>query len=411
MTPIHCSRLAAVLLGTALLSCANGGAREDNQAHPGHEPRFARVEPAPPPPPPPPDGMLNGGPQWREPMDRMQPRMFVLGGPGDMAQAGLDHQGGPLLGVSVERSGDGLKVSEVMDTSLAHSAGIAVGDVLLRIGDEHIDNVGDVRRALHGKHPGDQVKLAVIRAGQGIVELTGTVPEPPADAPKAQGAPDDEASRLSGGDGARGGFLGVEVEDGAAPAGAQDGAAPATSEPGVLVAAVVSNSAAWFAGLEANDRLLSIDGQALSSRADLVGAVASKEPGSLVELKYVRNGQEHTTSVRLGRRGPMGLLGGLQGLNNGLRGLQLPGPPGMGRGPGPLGHLNLRLAEPFDQDDLSNLLGGMQIQPGADAHSIRVQIDNDQMTIERDGDTKTYERGPDGQWHPADGSGSDSSKA
>jgi hypothetical protein len=147
--------------------------------------------------------------------------------------------------------------------------------------------------------------------------------------------------------------------------------------------------------------------------------VASKQPGSLVELKYVRAGQEHTATVRLGQRGPMGLLGSLQdipgmpsmpstpgmpGLRgpHGLGGPQLPGQPDQ-PGPGPFGNMQLRMLDPFDQADLANLLGDMQLQPGA-SQSLQVEIEGDQMTIERDGKTEHYRRGADGQWQPADGS-------
>lgn len=364
MTLTHRSHLVAALLGTALLSCAGGGAREDNQAPPPHEPRFAHVEHGPPPAH---DGMLVAVPRWRQTMgsqDAPAPRLhFRPGADGAviLSQGGnlgdivaLDRQGGPLLGVNVGRSSDGLRVTEVLETSLAHSAGVKVDDVLLRIADEHINDVGDVRRALHGKRPGDQVKLAVIRAGEGIVELTGTVPEPPA------------------GDGSRGGFLGVELKETDEQDGAQAGGA---HEPGVVIEAVVPNSAAWFAGLDPQDRLLSIDGQALANRADLVGAVASKEPGHLVELKYVRAGQEHTATVRLGQRGPMGLLGDLQDMQ-GMQGM------------------HFQMLDPFDQGDLA----------GSTNQSLQVEIDGDQMTIERDGKTERYLRGADGQWQPADGS-------
>lgn len=406
MTLMHRSQLLAALLGSAFLSCAGGGAREDNQAPAAPAPRFARLDHAPSGP-----GVYVAAPQWHQPL-RVQnaplPRQHVR--PGWRA---ADRQDGPPLGVTVDSSNDGLRVKEVLDVSLAHSAGVKVDDVLLRVGDERVDRVADVRQALAGKRPGDQVKVAVIRAGEGIVELTGTVPEPPADSATHDGGRDAAGPRLAarGGDGARGGFLGVELketEDGAAGAPADDAAATTgTSEPGVLIEAVVPNSAAWFAGLDPQDRLLSIDGQALASRADLVGAVASKEPGSVVELKYLRDGQEHTVSVRLGQRGPLSMLGSLQDIPGlldlqdlqGLRGLK-----GLGQAaPRPFDRVHVRSFDPFGPMDLTSLMGDLQIDVGG-AQSLQVEIDGDRMTVERDGRTEHYRRDADGQWQPSDGS-------
>jgi len=409
MTLTHRSPLVAALIGAALISCAGSGAREDNQAPPAPQPRFAR---GPDMPPPPPDAPPMGAPRWRQPGDGPQgyaPRVRIQGVPGRSAPrlVSPDHQDGPVLGVNVEKSNDGLRVKDILETSLAKSAGVQAGDVLLRVGDEHIDNVADVRRALAGKRPGDQVKVAVIRAGEGIVELTGTVPEPPAD---VQGQGEDEHDHAMRGDGSRGGFLGVQLaetdEAGAKP---DAGQAAAPQAPGILIEGVVPNSAAWFAGLDAKDRLLAIDGKTLTSAADLVGAVASKEPGSLVELKYARDGQEHTTSVRLGRRGmAMNLLGKLDDLKD-LQGL-----PGMDLSQFGPGQMQFKMLQPFDDDDMQQLFQNLQLQPGADSHSVRIEIDGDRMNVERDGQTEHYIRGADGSWQAEDGSAptsTDSSKA
>jgi membrane-associated protease RseP (regulator of RpoE activity) len=401
MTLTHHSQILAALIGAAFLSCAGSDAREDNEAPPAFQPGYVVVQPAESPPP------MHVAGRWREP----QQGAFVVsrpqGGPATLfvrSQDHQDHQSGPLLGVSVERSNDGLRVTEVKETSVAGSAGVKSGDVLLRVGDEHIDTVGDVRQALAGKRPGDQVKVAVIRAGEGIVELTGTVPEPPAGADQS-----DQAGDALHADGSQGGFLGVQLRDedetetdGAAP-GAQAAPQP-DAGPGVLIEDVVPNSAAWFAGLEAQDRLLSIDGQAVKTRADVVGAVASKEPGTLVELKYQRAGEEHSARVRLGPRPMRNLFGSLPDFGpQGLGGQQLGDlldRHGRQLDPGQMGRMR------FEMPDMSRLMD----QPGAE-HSVRVEIEGDRMTVERDGQTEHYMRGPDGNWVSEDAPSTDGSRA
>jgi membrane-associated protease RseP (regulator of RpoE activity) len=226
-----------------------------------------------------------------------------------------------------------------------------------------------------------------------------------------------------GPDGARGGFLGVELEETEADSGSDtSSAAPGTAAgatpsaepdgPGVLIAGVVPDSAAWFAGLEPRDRLLAIDGQVLTNRADLVGAVASKEPGSLIELKYQRDGAEHSARVRLGRRGPQGLLDSLGALGpfGALHGRL--GPSGIKvqriDGLGPLGQLDqLGRFDPMGQLDPVDLSSLMSLQ-GLDldsAEGLQLRIDGDRMTIERDGQSEHYERGADGQWRATESHG------
>jgi len=194
-------------------------------------------------------------------------------------------------------------------------------------------------------------------------------------------------------DGSHGGFLGVQLHDDEMPK--TDGAAPgaqaapqADSGPGVVVDDVVPNSAAWFAGLEAQDRLLSIDGTAVEKLADVVGAVASKEPGTFVELKYQRAGEERTARVRLGPRPMRGLFGSVPSLGpQGLGGQQLEDMLDLHNSP--FGPRQMR----FEMPDMSRLM----VQPGA-GHSVRVEIEGDRMTVERDGLTEHYMRGSDGNW-------------
>ncbi len=211
------------------------------------------------------------------------------------------HEHGPKLGVTLERTPDGLKVSEVSPDSLAQAAGVLAGDVLLRVGERRIHDFADVGQGLQAFTPGEEVVVAVIRSGQGIVELRAPLPEP-----KPRPTPNGRWSAQP--DGAQGGFLGVEL----GPDPGDEAIAP-PAEPGVLVRGVLPESAAWYAGLEEGDRLLSLDDKPLNSAEDLVGAVSAKAPGTLVALRYLRDESEHTTSVRLGHRNPLG-MSGLQGL-------------------------------------------------------------------------------------------------
>src|SRR5262245_4786139 len=54
---------------------------------------------------------------------------------------------GPRLGVKVAETPDGLQVGSVEEDSLAKAAGLKEKDVLLRIGDERVHDIGDIQRA------------------------------------------------------------------------------------------------------------------------------------------------------------------------------------------------------------------------------------------------------------------------
>jgi hypothetical protein len=295
-------------------------------------------------------------------------------------------ENGPKLGVTVESTPDGLKVASVDDGSLGAAAGLKAGDVLQRIGAQSVHDVDEVAVALHGYAPGSEVEVTVVRPGEGLVTLKGTLPA----------AKLEPQSQLPATDGVKGGFLGVQMK----------------SEPadgGVGVAGVVPDSAAWFAGVQEGDVLTSLDDKPLASPEDLAGAVAGKEPGTFVQLKFKRDGAEQTATVRLGRRTPLRQQGGL-------------GPGGRG--------MRLRLSPdgqmaPFgmNDDDGDNDLDGQdmpmpdmqQLFPGAGglggamrdlhsalqdggSHSVQVRIENDHMTITKDGVAQDYQRDAHGQW-------------
>jgi membrane-associated protease RseP (regulator of RpoE activity) len=342
-----------------LLFAAAGASAQDNQHNAPNAPALPRPRLAPQ------GGAAMGGPRMRD--------------------------NGPRLGVTVESTPDGLKVASVDEGSLAAAAGLKPGDVLQRIGTQRVHDVDEVAVALHGYAPGAEVEVTVVRPGEGLVTLKGTLP-----APKAEDQP-----RLPATDGVKGGFLGVQMK----------------SEPadgGVGVAGVVPDSAAWFAGLQEGDMLTSLDGKSLASPEDLAGAVAGKEPGTFVELKFKRDGAEQAAKVRLGRRAPMGLLGGMGPGGRGLRlrltpdGQMAPFGGNAADDDGDLDNDFQGMAMP----DLQQFLQGMQGMDGlggamhdlhgalmdGGAHSVQVRIENDHMTITKDGVTQEYQRDAHGQW-------------
>jgi hypothetical protein len=68
-------------------------------------------------------------------------------------------KGKPFMGVMLE----GKKVSSVMPSSPAESAGLAVGDELVSVGGKEIESLGDLAVLMSEKKPGDEVEIAYER--------------------------------------------------------------------------------------------------------------------------------------------------------------------------------------------------------------------------------------------------------
>jgi S1-C subfamily serine protease len=71
---------------------------------------------------------------------------------------------------------------------------------------------------------------------------------------------------------------------------------------GALVSEVEAGSGAEAAGLKPRDLIVAIDGKPVSNSADVRAAVAAADPGESVEVRYVRDGDEHTVKATLGSR-------------------------------------------------------------------------------------------------------------
>jgi len=84
-------------------------------------------------------------------------------------------------------------------------------------------------------------------------------------------------------------YLGVSV-------GQSTGTAGATLEE------VRTDTPAAAAGLEVGDVVTAVDGQAISSPAELQTAIDSHKPGDRVIVDYLRSGEKHSVTVTLGTR-------------------------------------------------------------------------------------------------------------
>jgi S1-C subfamily serine protease len=99
------------------------------------------------------------------------------------------------------------------------------------------------------------------------------------------------SGQLTGSQPAERASLGVSIQD------------SPTGDGGAYVANVVSGSAADKAGIQAGDLIVSIDGQQVTSPADLGAAIGDHKPDDKVTLEVVREGQSGEVDVTLGSAG------------------------------------------------------------------------------------------------------------
>ncbi|MBB5790950.1 S1C family serine protease [Jiangella mangrovi] len=69
---------------------------------------------------------------------------------------------------------------------------------------------------------------------------------------------------------------------------------------GALIASVNAGSAGDDAGLQEGDIVTHVGDRVITDATSLIAAVRSHRPGDEIELTYVRDGQDHTTTVTLG---------------------------------------------------------------------------------------------------------------
>jgi S1-C subfamily serine protease len=215
--------------------------------------------------------------------------------------------GGPVLGVSVEESGDGVVVAEVEPGSPAEDAGIEPGDLILRVDGARVETVAELRGALEAVEPGADYRVVTQRDGRsetlelqrpelGLasladllmlmlvtpvdVERGGEVPPVPA-RPAVPALPP----------GGLGGppMLGVQTVE---------------ADGGVHVTAVIPGLGADEAGIEPGDRIVAVDGERIVSTAQLRELLAQAEPGEVVRVEIDRDGNREQVRVALSPRVP-----------------------------------------------------------------------------------------------------------
>ncbi len=175
------------------------------------------------------------------------------------------------LGIQVAPNPKGkLLVEYVEPSSPAAAAGLAEGDLLLKLGDQEISNADALRGQLLSRSPGEVVRLAIQRKDKPM-ELTAQL---------------GGTSRPLNVDGRRV-VLGIRFGE-------------AKDDKGMPVDVVTEGSGAAVAGVKKGDILVKLDGVALTANDRMADKLAEKKPGDKVTMLIRRDGKEMELSATLG---------------------------------------------------------------------------------------------------------------
>lgn len=240
-------------------------------------------------------------PPERAPVQRGE-RIDMFGFPGSSIGAAIRDT------EETDRQRAGVVVEEVEPGSAAEKGGLKKTDVITRFAGEEVRSARQFSRLVQETPAGRTVSATVMRDGK-ATELKIT----PEDRPRAgifidgdrlgrsfdsqrfeerMGLDFNFDLNLPGGDRPR---LGVTVQPLSGQLAGYFGA-----KEGVLVASVTDDSPASRAGLKAGDVIVSVNGQNVSSRADLTRAVNSVGSNADITIGIVRDKKESSVKARLG---------------------------------------------------------------------------------------------------------------
>ncbi len=194
------------------------------------------------------------------------------------------------LGVTIQNVSDDIAASVGLDepkgamittfseNAPASGSGVAVGDVILKIDGEEIEDSRDLARTIAGKAPDAKVKVTVLRDGttKDYTVSLGRFPGAKQLAAIQSGKP-----------------VGEELEDlglSLAPAASYEGA----GKEGVVITSIKSNSKAAEKGLKTGDVIVAVAGTPVSKPQDVITSVRkAKDKGRKAVLLQVRSGEQN----------------------------------------------------------------------------------------------------------------------
>ncbi len=187
-------------------------------------------------------------------------------------------------GLGLDRP-EGVLIADIFPGAAADKAGLEVGDLILAIDGQAVNDEAAVSYRIGTRKPGDTAQVQIRRGGSTKMVAVRVAP-PPSDR-----APDE---RVLGG---RHPLDGASVVN-LSPATAESlGADPFLAKQGVMITKVPAQSYAGGAGFQPGDLIREVNGRAIGSTADL--AQALQTPSRVWSLSIQRGGQMISAQFRL----------------------------------------------------------------------------------------------------------------
>jgi serine protease Do len=190
------------------------------------------------------------------------------------------------------------------EDSPAKAAGIEAGDIIVAVDGKPVEYVGQLQQVIGFRKPGEMVKVEVARKGGvrktvdvRLQELSESRQVASSDAPGGPDEASDEGFAMN--------RLGISVEPVSADA-AVELQLPADTR-GLIVTDVVPGGPAWEVLFDDPQRggpdiILSVEGKAVRTEADLRKVLTAEKPGSIVTLRIFnpRADNRRVERIRLG---------------------------------------------------------------------------------------------------------------
>jgi serine protease Do len=190
------------------------------------------------------------------------------------------------------------------DDSPAKAAGIEPGDIIVAVEGKPVEYVGQLQQVIGFRKPGDVVKVEVARKG-GVRKTFNVKLQPLNDTPQVASADEEMGDSDETPGGTAMNRLGISVEPVSPEAAQELQLTPDTR--GLIVTDVTPGGPAWEVLFDDPQRggpdiILSVEGKAVRTEADLRKALQAEKPGSIVTIRVYnpRAQSRRVERIRLG---------------------------------------------------------------------------------------------------------------
>lgn len=208
-----------------------------------------------------------------------------------------------FLGVTTEKTDDGLKITDISKGSAADKAGLKEGDIITRVGKKNVADPDELSDAVTEYKPKEDVTISYKRDGKAgdVKAILGETSSARSfsyngpgmgekdfyfNSPKISAIPHEPFSMAWGYGRGR---LGVRIED-------------TEDENGVKITEVHNESAASKAGLKENDIITEVNGKKVKDVNEVRKELAEVKEKSSYNVKAKRNGSEMNFEIKIPKK-------------------------------------------------------------------------------------------------------------